>query len=324
VEQGILEQAEALVGEGRARTLEAWLNRLPREVLESNPWLLYRLGQCRFVVDMHQARPCFERAFDGFVASADAAGAYLSWVGQVDSVNYAFDDFKPIAALLDRFARLRREFPHYPSLEIRARVTASHLLATLLVRPNAKKVRRIMQLAEIIFRILPLPASRVMIGGQLANYYGMMGRIDKLTAVIAQLEPAVRREQGAPFLRIHSLMALTLSGWMIRHNDFRQYLKQGLQLAQDSGIHVLDNLLLGHGVYGSLIAGDYAQAQAYLERQRNNLDESRRMDIAHYHFQKGWFKLLLGERVKAEESLRIGLQLGISVSRSRAASPAGC
>jgi hypothetical protein len=69
----------------------------------------------------------------------------------------------PRSRLLER---LRKEFTRYPSLEIRAKVTASHLLATLLIRPEAKTVRRMMKLAEIIYRILPIPGSRMLIGGQ--------------------------------------------------------------------------------------------------------------------------------------------------------------
>jgi DNA-binding SARP family transcriptional activator len=75
----------------------------------------------------------------------------------------------------------------------------------------------------------------------------------------------------------------------------------------------LDNLLLSHGVYGSLIAQDLKQAQHYLDRMRENLDATRRMDIAHYHYQKGWLSLLLGEGDKAEESLKIALQIGSAI-----------
>jgi ATP/maltotriose-dependent transcriptional regulator MalT/DNA-binding SARP family transcriptional activator len=309
----ILEQAESLISQGRTRTLEGWLLALPVKQLDSNPWLLYRRAQCSFMSNMQEARHYYHKAFEAFVNEGSATGSYLSWAGEVDSINYALDDFNPIVPLLERFDQLRKEFPRYPSLEVRAKVTVSHLFATLLIRPNAKKVKRIMQLAEIIYRILPIPSSRILIGGQLGNYYGMLGRIDKLASVAVQLELAMKREGSHPFMRIHSHVALALNGWVLHHNRFRQHIEQGLQLAKESGIHVLDNLLLSHGVYGSLIAQDLKQAQHYLDCMRDNLDAGKRMDIAHYHYQAGWLELLLGEGEKSEESLIIALQIGSTI-----------
>jgi ATP/maltotriose-dependent transcriptional regulator MalT/DNA-binding SARP family transcriptional activator len=310
----ILEQAESLISQGRTRTLEGWLLALPGERLNSNPWLLYRRAQCSFMSDMREARHYYHKAFEAFVKEDGVAGSYLSWAGEVDCINYALDDFNPIVPLLERFDQLRKEFPRYPSLEIRAKVTVSHLFATLLIRPNAKKVKRTMQLADIIYRILPIPSSRILIGGQLGNYYGILGRIDKLASVAAQLELAMKRDGSHPLMRIHSHVALALNGWVLHHNRFRQHIEQGLQLAQESGIHVLDNLLRSHGVYGSLIARDLKQAQHYLNGMRDNLDAAKRMDIAHYHYQMGWLKLLLGEGEKAEESLKIALQISTTIS----------
>jgi ATP/maltotriose-dependent transcriptional regulator MalT/DNA-binding SARP family transcriptional activator len=309
----ILEQAKALAAVGRTRTLEDWLRALPESLLEENPWLLYRLAQCRFVVDIREAERLYRKAFSRFTQEGDAAGSYLSWAGVADCINFAFDDFNPLAAWLDLYDELRQRFPRYTSLEVMAKANSSHLLTTMQVRPSAPKIRRVIRMANFFFHVLPIASSRIAIGGSLGNYYGMGGHADKLASVARHLDLIIDRENSPPFFRLLGRMALAFNGWMNQPQDYLQHVEEGLRIANESGIHQLDMQLFSHGVYGSLIEQNIARAQHYLERQHERLDEHRRMDMAHYHYQMGWSKMLQGELEEAIVSLSASLQYSIAI-----------
>ena len=82
----------------------------------------------------------------------------------------------------------------------------------------------------------------------------------------------------------------------------------GLDLADQSGIHLMDPNLLAQGVYGALIAGDRAKARALLTRLAGVVGGTQNVHESQYHFLMGWEALLAGERPRALEHARRGLE----------------
>ncbi|HUL31683.1 MAG TPA: AAA family ATPase, partial [Thermodesulfobacteriota bacterium] len=62
--QLIMKQAPSMLEHGRYRPLGEWLDSLPEEILENDPWLLYWKGTSRFPFDPSLAQPYLERAFE--------------------------------------------------------------------------------------------------------------------------------------------------------------------------------------------------------------------------------------------------------------------
>lgn len=83
--QLILEQAPALLAQGRTQIVQEWLNKLPHHLIEQQPQLSYWLGMCRMPDTPDQSRNCFARAFDLFRQQHDMEGALLSWSRIVES-----------------------------------------------------------------------------------------------------------------------------------------------------------------------------------------------------------------------------------------------
>jgi LuxR family transcriptional regulator, maltose regulon positive regulatory protein len=103
-----LEQAPALLAQGRSELLAGWLELLPAEVLESEPALLSALGECRSRTAPRVARRLFERAFDGFRRAKDAAGMATSCRGAMRAAILEFDDL----AALDGWIAVMPELLH--------------------------------------------------------------------------------------------------------------------------------------------------------------------------------------------------------------------
>ncbi|MBI5096144.1 MAG: hypothetical protein HZB32_00565 [Nitrospirae bacterium] len=92
-------------------TISTWISRLPHELIDQTPWLLYWQGVLNLLSNQRESQSCFERAWRLFDAQGDAAGVYLSWCGVVNAIFHAFEDFSKFdwwIALLDE---IRAKYP---------------------------------------------------------------------------------------------------------------------------------------------------------------------------------------------------------------------
>jgi DNA-binding SARP family transcriptional activator len=137
--QLVLHWAPLLEHEGRHATIAAWIDRLPRDRIESDGWLSDWAGEARLPMTPAVARLHLIRALDLFEESADGIGAYLAWAGATEAILHDFS--APQATLDESIARMRelnRRFPNFPSAEIECRVAQAMYLA-LSRRSNARE-----------------------------------------------------------------------------------------------------------------------------------------------------------------------------------------
>jgi len=132
----------SLAAQGRRRTLEAWIDGLPEDVVQAAPWLLYWKGVCRLPISPPASRTLFEAAFNLFRSGWDAVGAYLALSGLFDSIAWSFGDYEPFDAALDLLDQVMGELPGFPSLEIEARLTANKLYAIVFKQPWHKDLEK--------------------------------------------------------------------------------------------------------------------------------------------------------------------------------------
>jgi ATP/maltotriose-dependent transcriptional regulator MalT len=69
-----LEEAEAMLGQGRSETLAGWLDVLPREMIDADPRLLRICAAARAHASPRAARQLYERAYEGFRRTDDMKG----------------------------------------------------------------------------------------------------------------------------------------------------------------------------------------------------------------------------------------------------------
>ena len=130
----VLKHAPGLVAQGRFMVLSAWLARLPEELLNSVPWLVYWSGVCGMFVAPADAKGFFEKAFYMFREQNETAGMLLSWSGAVDSIMYEFGSFKEFDRWIALYNKELKDMP-FPGTEVEARVTVSMLSAMVFIQP---------------------------------------------------------------------------------------------------------------------------------------------------------------------------------------------
>ena len=303
-----LAHAPELMAQGRLRTIEDWICALPESVVAADGWLSYWLGVCRMPSDLADARRLLERAFALLDGVGDAAGRLLAWCGIADSILYAWDNFAdldPWIAWADRHLSPQTAFP---SPMIATMVTTSMTGALAQRQPQhpamAAWVARSLAIldSDIDFR------ARLQASAYAVVYCFWMGQYSCASEIIDRLARLAAEPDAAP-LSVLTWKAFALN---VDHRDPETCLetvKEALELARSSGVHVLDFLLHAHGVVLSIVVGDLRGAGAFLAAMESGARgrESR----AFYHFLSSWHAFLSGRPEDSERHARTALGLSV-------------
>jgi ATP/maltotriose-dependent transcriptional regulator MalT/DNA-binding SARP family transcriptional activator len=280
----IMKHAPSLLAQGRNRPLQKWLESLPRDVLEKNPWLLYWMGSCRLPFDPSFARSCFEKGFEKFGTKEDTAGMFLAWSGIVASIIAGFEDFKPLDQWISVLEKMMVFVKGFPSSEIGLRVSFSMFSALMLRQPEHPRIEewaeRALSLAEKCSDL----NLQIQTLARLVTYRTFMGDFQKAFLTMNSLRQGVSSQNVSPLSMIHAKHAeavyFQLTG---QHEESLKAVSKGLELSQQAGIHVYENFLLGQGAANAFNLGDFTSAEIFLEKMALPSKALRPWDACFYH-----------------------------------------
>ena len=128
-----LEEADAILAQGRSETLAGWLDVLPREMIDADPRLLRICAAARAHTSPRAARQRYERAYEGFRRPDDIVGMVQCCCGIIDAVILEFDDVTPLDVWIGALGTLlERDVPGARAPTDLAAVTT--LIRALLLR----------------------------------------------------------------------------------------------------------------------------------------------------------------------------------------------
>jgi LuxR family maltose regulon positive regulatory protein len=306
----IRRHARSLLLQGRYRTLEAWLGYLPEGTIGENLWLTYWHGMCRLPYDAAESRRSFENAFRQFHGRRDVPGVFLAWSGMVESIIYGAEGLKPLDRWFSLLDGMMSEYGDFPSEEIGARVTCSMVRALALRRPNYSAMEqwadRALDLSgagkDISIRIEALI--------HLASYRYGGGELRKLEILLDSLRDVIRRPDVSPLARLTvSWVEAAHANLLSRYDRCIEVVQEGLGLAETTGVHVMDYMLMGQGALCSLKSGDFAAAKGYIGTMASTLLQSKPWEASFYHYAAAWDALLRGDLARADHHSDQGLTL---------------
>lgn len=276
--------AQSLIAQGRSRTLQGWIERLPKELVAESPWLLFWLGACTLPFSPPEARLHFERAYTSFRAAGDPTGLCLSWTGIVDTFTYEWGNFAP----LDQWIGAMKEFlasdPGFPSPEIEARVVSGMFNALMWRQPQDPDLPMWAERVLMITLNSPSIPLRMMLGNHLVLYYLWMGDISRASLVINALKPASRSIGNDPLTQQTWWIMYAMYAWSFAdHGTCLSAVREGTRLAESTDVHLLDFYLFGQGVYSGNSLGDLDVSTELLSRMAG-LNITRIMDICFFHY----------------------------------------
>ena len=293
-------QAGGLVAQGRLRALGEWLEAMPREVVRKDPWLLYWRGVAGLPTRPVESRLDFERAFRKFSARKDREGTLRAWAGAVDAIVYGSGTLKDLdpwfAALENPWSRGRPRLAG----EVDSRVTSAMIKALSLRRPSFVEMEpwadRAMRLARAAGDVSTQFASLLSVA-----YYRFHGGDFPSTALLIDtLREMTRGPELSPLLRLNLFwLEAAYANASGRHDDALRMVAEGMELANVTGVHLMDKLLAGHGALACLHERDMAAARRFLRGMAAAQATARPWEAAFYHHLAAWLSLHDGETAQA-------------------------
>lgn len=312
----ILDHAKSFIGQGRNKTLEEWLKKLPKEIFDRSPWLLYWTGICRIGQSPAESREYFERAFNTFHIQEDLSGELLAWCGVVDSILFGWDDFKLLDPWIEWLDQLMCPNDSFPSPEIGSHVASSMAGALIWRSPYRPDIVQWLGRAMSLSRESGDVYLQLQMLSNAAAYFVTICDFSRLSIVAQQTKEITRSfvTSPVPLIILKCAESVIQSALTADHEQSLAAVADGLEIARKSGVRILDHMLFAHGVYAAFALGDMAKAGEFLDKMEVALENGSRQSKSHYLFLLAWYNLLLGEVsqaiVQGETALRLALESG--------------
>jgi ATP/maltotriose-dependent transcriptional regulator MalT/DNA-binding SARP family transcriptional activator len=301
---------EAILLQGRGRTVIGWFGRLPEDVFEQYPWFSFWLGKALLPFDPVAARQRFAQAYAAFSANGQSMdGKLLSWCGAVESFYHEWKDFAPLDEWIAEIDFMPNKMPAGIAPETAACVVTNMFVALVYRQPSHPAIAIWEQAVKVLLKSDIDPNQRVNIANNLVLYYTWVADLPKIQVIMDTVKELSASSKVAPLTQIiwHSMEAMY--GWLVL--DFKlcsDSVNKGLQLASDRGIPIWNFMLHAQGCFGALAAGDVKTANAYLKDMSQSVVSGRYLDAAHYHYLGAWAALLENDIPNAHERIRVALE----------------
>jgi ATP/maltotriose-dependent transcriptional regulator MalT/DNA-binding SARP family transcriptional activator len=289
----IQEQAPIAAGQGRMQTVEGWFGYLPEAVINERPWPLYWRGICRMSFNLVEARGLLEKAFNVFWERRDPTGSFLAWSAVVESIMHAYDDFRPLDYWIEKCRELLDAFPVFPSIEVEAHTVSGMLGALLGRQPHHPDLPAWVKRALEVSRQVSHPRLQVPLTFWVVNYYFWSGEFNKGFVIVESLRAIAGSVEALVIDRILAIFMTARYEWLggSRERAIATW-AEGLELAERSGVHALDHLVILDFAIAWISEGDLSMAQKQLAKL--NLASMTRAELITYHSVASWHAFLSG------------------------------
>jgi len=264
----ILQKARSLIEQGRGQVLAKWLQALPEHMIENDPRLLYWMGMAVRESDSLTGRHFFQQAF---VLFRDADGGLrdtmLAWAGIMECLLAGLDDRAALDRYLAIFAEILPDPQQLPAGEAADRVTAGMYVALVVRDPLHADFPVWEERGLLLATTTRDMGVKTAILVHAAIYRIYTGNCDEAEGLLDILRQAVC---GAPSDHVSRIKIIAAEIFLANaRGQFIQALKllnDGLALADLSGMHAMDSMLLCNGIRAALYKGDTKFASSLLNR----------------------------------------------------------
>ena len=303
--------AASMLDDGRGETLEQWLDELPIEILDSDPWLVYWLAASKSSFSLREARRLYAKAHGLFKArqQVDVEGLFESCAGVIDTLLFDLDDLTLVDPWIIEVERLLGQYPEFPQQKFGMRVTYNMYLALVFRQPNHPEIEKWAERSYAILQMTDDPTHKLRTAINLASAIIWTGRFKKALEIVDLIRDVADRSEVSPITMatlsyIESLIYL-LTG---EHESCLKSVREGVEIADTRGVHTWRNSSLINGVGSALGAGDLELAEELLARLDSHALATRRFDSCLHSYCLAWMALLKDNVLDAFHHQRAALR----------------
>jgi ATP/maltotriose-dependent transcriptional regulator MalT/DNA-binding SARP family transcriptional activator len=317
----ILAHAVTLNSQGRIRVLSEWIEKIPEPIRSGSPWLLYWLGVCRIFLDPWHSTAILEQAYQQFAEKQDIAGLMLAWSAVINSILFKGGSFRPFSVWIDKFTGLEQYFIQMP-VEIRAPVTVSMLYALGLSSIDQQALEKWVSIGERISGEDIDPVSKGQIYNMLIVMYTFRGDLARAYHYLDIFRNFADSVQLPPIGLAQLKNCTACLGWLSgRFDQCEKAGREGLKIAETSGVHIYDHYLLGQLAASALSQDKLETAQKHLLKMAACMERMRPWEQGFFHVLTTWSALLEGNVKKAvfhaETNIRLLPETGTPVNSAQ-------
>jgi LuxR family maltose regulon positive regulatory protein len=301
----ILAAASTLKSQGRDATLVAWMEKLPVEVIDTNPWLLYWHGSSKAFSDPAASQAILENAYRQFSVMDDLVGMAMSWSGLMDAIFNIHQNLRPMDTWVEEFSeRLIGRLELLPH-DLHVGVTVTFVIALSFRQPLhpdlllwRERLRKVLE-SENSAANLPL------LRQHLVTHHILRGEHAEAESVLSMLHyaaslPSAERPPRTPVDYINEATVAMHAGMKER---CLRAVHDGLRASEGTGNRRFDSVLLQLGAVMSLNRGDLGQADGFLAAFERLAESMPSVDRGAYYAVAAWRKYYAGEPTLALQLL---------------------
>ncbi len=312
----IMENAARLILLGRSKTLVQWIDGIPEDLRDKQPWLRYWLGVGTLGFSPADARMHFEKAFNGFIRCRDTAGTYLAWAGVIDAIANSWHDFTLFDPWIEWLENALRDHRDLPAGHVEIKVSVCMMTALLIRKPEHP------ELAQWVERSLALSrkCGDVQLHIQAINwamtYYAWIGEFGKAETLRDASRAMIRSYKASPAMSIYWkwLDVSTRLSTMTHIDTILEEIADAFDLIRHTGLYAWEHIFLMPGIFASLLLGRLSMTDRFLKRLEATLDISHLHGYAIFHHFAGLHHLLSGNSARtlahAETAVRLSRESG--------------
>jgi LuxR family transcriptional regulator, maltose regulon positive regulatory protein len=287
-----------LIAQGRINVVKTWVDQIPKDILESSPWLLYWKGMS--LKNPGESKKLLEKVFAMFDASGDRSGAVIA---SSDIVRCCFetDDFTDVELWLDRFENLfKGDRPPLP-LKIEAMLVHGIFASLIWCHPyRSQDIRYWFERGLQIVREIGDIDLELIILSRAVVYFADHFRLEEALFYSSQGDGLVRYANTAVAILDWKTAQMTRAYVLGAHGDELVHrVSDMLEFIKKTGIFSPPGAIPARGALHQLQADDLAGAEALLQIVSQVIKPGTHRAVIYYQMLWGWFYFLKNDIPRA-------------------------
>jgi len=312
----IQKHASGMLENGRGETLAQWLEDLPEDISDKNPWVIYWLASCRFPFALRESRRLYEQAYNLFKnqKKEDTTGLMLACAGVMNAILHEQDDLSLLDQWIEKLNKLLHDNTDPLSKDIEARVTSCLFMAMALRQPDNHDIEYWVDRAYSASLECSNPNQRMSVQLFVAISFMWAGYFLKAKEIINSMKKLKMSSDISPLTLIMLSNVESMYFMLIGNRDkCLKAMHRGLKIAQTSGITLWNYQLIINGIGGSLGSGDTDTANQLLKEIEAEQDKGRRQEKCLFHYFSAWHAILCNDKMHAYQHQKNAVRLSIEV-----------
>jgi ATP/maltotriose-dependent transcriptional regulator MalT/DNA-binding SARP family transcriptional activator len=262
--QLIHRNAQKLLAQGRAQTLEEWLERIPAALFAEQPWLLVWRGTGWLAWHHAECQRDLEQAFAAFRQQEDTIGMFVAWSGIIFAY-LSEGESVPLDRWIAVLDEIMAKAPEFPSKGAETRVAVAMLSAIAWRQPHHPRASEWARRAFELARRHPDRNLQAISAANWLYYQLEAGELSEAALVVDEMRALVSTRDVAPIVVVNASVPVVWWESLNAIPSYRQTIARVLDLTLTTGMfYTSRHVALSAGLVGALSDADLETATPWL------------------------------------------------------------